>query len=192
MTKNIDLIEHLRANGVRVEVLASGKFSVAREDSALAVEVTSELLDVKAMAHSRDVWIDKLSQAWRGMVREAAKQHCAELCGYDYNWGPEVGRLAKATLKYFDPAEVETKESFDRFRAAKTAYNHCMAEAVGRVNAVRNSFANKRIKDTKMTEREFLKAFDASPAEPPALFWAALNEHYPKNLVKSLKKATGL
>ena len=199
MSTFVDLFEYLRTMGLDVRLdEASGRHQIAIGDAkkaALAISKltgdSDEVFVALAMAYERDRFVNTLANSWKGMVREGAKAHCAGLCNYHYNWVPEATKLAEVTLKFFDSDKIETK-GYDRIAAGKAAYHQCMVESVSKVNTVFNLFAEKKVRETEMSERQFLRAYRENPADPVEIFWKYISKCYPEGLVSELKKSIGL
>jgi len=76
---------------------------------------------VTGMAFSRDKWVDKFRSRLEGALKEFTKLKIAESLGQKDYWSHEVKALVKVVDKLF-AQEVQTKGSWDRYKAAAEAY----------------------------------------------------------------------
>lgn len=145
---------------------------------------------VIGMALNRDRWVLQVSRLWLGALGESAKNHCAKLSGYPYSWEPEVGRLMKDSLKYFNPKQVKLKSGFDLYTAGAEAFLDAAADGASKVHRAKRLFEEDKLEGEEVLP--FLKAYDLGPALADQLLLDALEAHYPKEVWDKLLSAIQL
>jgi len=122
---------------------------------------------VTGMAYSRNAWVDQARNRLAGALGEYAKLRLAKMVNFNYNWEPEVIRLAKKIGDLFDEAKTICKSSFDKKKAFIEAFREA-ASSQEQVVSAKNKFEQnylKTKKDTDLLFKKYRENFDAFDSE---------------------------
>jgi hypothetical protein len=145
---------------------------------------TDRRLQITAMAFTRDRWISKFANTFKGALDEYAKLRYAEAIGMDDYWSDEVRALMKTVDNLFNPAMIRTKTRFNLYKAAAEAFMEAMNEQKQVLDA-KNDFL-KTYLDTREERLRFQETVRELDLASEDLAFDILERFLPKHQEKIL------
>ena len=100
------------------------------------------------MAFTRDRWISKFSNTFKGALGEYAKLKYAKAIGMDDYWSDEIQTLMNTVKNLFRPNIIKTKTKFNLYKAGAEAFLEIMDEQIQIIDA-KNEFLRSYLNSTE-------------------------------------------